>query len=204
MRLLRAKGAGPVAAVETLTRRLGQSSPEPEEDAKVTLDIVAAQTPCFRGSPGPSPHAALKAAQAPQLSASPAPPVAAPVAAPVATGAAVATPRSRGEGSKGGGAALKRSRSLESGAKTSNPKPALSEHEAEKEKTLMRQVAGLGAEINDAMRAGDRSKVALLMRQRDRLRATMSEQTKTQASGGDAKGQTADAAPGEGNKRARS
>jgi len=66
---------------------------------------------------------------------------------------------------------LKRSRSSEGGRSGNSgaaEKPAVAAEKAE----LARQLSSLTSEINDAMRAGDRAKVVLLMRRRDTLRRT--------------------------------
>ena len=69
---------------------------------------------------------------------------------------------------KAGGDApkLKRSRSSSKVAESKE-----SEEDKAKERELVRQISTLSAEINEAMRSGDRGKVAALMRRRDQLRS---------------------------------
>lgn len=55
------------------------------------------------------------------------------------------------------------------GAVAVGPGVGTTDHDSE-QKELSKQMQGLTGEINDAMRSGDRTRVALLMRQRDQLR----------------------------------
>lgn len=71
---------------------------------------------------------------------------------------------------------------------------------------LARQLSALTSEINDAMRAGDRAKVVLLMRRRDQLRRNGAGAASSAAIVSDkptANGEIADGKPKADGKRAR-
>jgi len=177
MRILRDSGIDLSTAVSILTDRVELKASER------SVSVAASAAHRHSASTPPPSSATPSFSQAPVLA-----------AAPVnKTASLTNNQRPRGPSAVGGGSkmasaacsdgsgesratgSLKRSRSVE------QPRPAASsrdaEHEAEKERELARQIAGLTGEINDAMRAGDRGKVARLMRQRDQLRAGASTES---------------------------
>ena len=167
VRALRLGGGAAAAAVELLTSRL---------QGRAAAVLEEAEQPA---APAHSPAGSLPGAAACQAAVSTAFAVRPVAVLHAASSSPHTSPRQTAHAPPG---SLKRSRSSGGGGAGGAPStkdavavpaalPALSAEQAEVERALAAQLSGLAVEINEAMRAGDRAKVAGLMRRRDQLRA---------------------------------